>query len=119
MATVVLFHHVQGLTDGVLAFAEQLRAGGHTVHTPDLFEGRTFDTLEEPRRALLAFRETYNGTWLIERHGFRPPAVNGAHWLSSLQSNVTEAQNLSAPHTLPVKAPPNPDAEQSRSESHA
>jgi len=39
MAEVVLFHHVQGLTDGVLAFAEELRAGGNTVHTPDLFDG--------------------------------------------------------------------------------
>ena len=39
MAEVVLFHHVQGLTDGVRAFAEELRAGGHTVHTPDLFDG--------------------------------------------------------------------------------
>jgi dienelactone hydrolase len=39
MAEVVLFHHVQGLTDGVRAFAEELRVGGHTVHTPDLFEG--------------------------------------------------------------------------------
>ncbi len=39
MADVVLFHHVQGLTDGVLAFAEHLRAAGHTVHTPDLFDG--------------------------------------------------------------------------------
>jgi len=36
---------------------------------------QTFDTLEELRQALLAFRETYNGTWLIERHGFRPPAA--------------------------------------------
>ena len=34
---------------------------------------RTFDTVEELRRALLEFRETYNATWLIERHGFRPP----------------------------------------------
>src|SRR3954449_4907947 len=40
MVDVVLFHHVQGLTDGVLAFAAELRAGGHTVHTPDLFDGR-------------------------------------------------------------------------------
>jgi dienelactone hydrolase len=40
MAEVVLFHHVQGLTDGVRAFAEELRAGGHTVHTPDLFDGK-------------------------------------------------------------------------------
>jgi putative transposase len=36
---------------------------------------RTFDTLEELRQALLAFRETYNETWLIERHGFRSPAA--------------------------------------------
>jgi putative transposase len=36
---------------------------------------RTFDTVEELRRALLAFRETYNATWLIERHGFRPPSA--------------------------------------------
>jgi dienelactone hydrolase len=47
MAEVVLFHHAQGLTPGVVAFAEDLRAAGHTVHTPDLFEGRTFATLEE------------------------------------------------------------------------
>jgi dienelactone hydrolase len=39
MAAVVLFHHVQGLTDGVRAFADELRVGGHTVHTPDLFDG--------------------------------------------------------------------------------
>src|SRR4051812_48416030 len=39
MTEVVLFHHVQGLTDGVHAFADELRAGGHTVHTPDLFDG--------------------------------------------------------------------------------
>ena len=36
---------------------------------------QTFDTLEELRQALLAFQETYNRTWLIERHGFRPPAA--------------------------------------------
>jgi putative transposase len=36
---------------------------------------RTFDTVEDLRVALLAFRETYNATWLIERHGFRPPAA--------------------------------------------
>lgn len=46
MAEVVLFHHAQGLTPGVLAFADALRQAGHTVHTPDLFEGRTFDTVE-------------------------------------------------------------------------
>ncbi len=47
MAEVVLFHHAHGLTPGVVAFADELRRAGHTVHTPDLFEGRTFDTVEE------------------------------------------------------------------------
>lgn len=47
MATVLLFHHAQGLTPGVIELAERLRASGHTVHAPDLFEGRTFPTLEE------------------------------------------------------------------------
>ncbi len=47
MSEVVLFHHVQGLTPGVLAFADELRRAGHTVHTPDAFDGRTFDSIEE------------------------------------------------------------------------
>ncbi|HZA71726.1 MAG TPA: dienelactone hydrolase family protein [Propionibacteriaceae bacterium] len=47
MAEVLLFHHAQGLTTGVVAFADDLRAAGHTVHTPDLYAGRTFATLEE------------------------------------------------------------------------
>ncbi|MEU9862475.1 dienelactone hydrolase family protein [Streptomyces sp. NPDC047971] len=47
MTEVVLFHHSQGLTPGVVAFADELRAAGHTVHTPDLFEGHTFDSLED------------------------------------------------------------------------
>ena len=50
MAEVVLFHHAQGLTPGVVAFADELRRAGHTVHTPDLFEGRTFDSLDEGMR---------------------------------------------------------------------
>ena len=47
MTEVVLYHHVQGLTDGVRSFADELRQAGHTVHTPDLFDGRRFDTIEE------------------------------------------------------------------------
>jgi dienelactone hydrolase len=46
MAEVVLFHHAQGLTAGVVAFADELRRAGHTVHTPDLFDGRTFGSIE-------------------------------------------------------------------------
>ena len=47
MVEVLLFHHVQGLTPGVVALADRLRAAGHTVHTPDLYGGRTFPTIEE------------------------------------------------------------------------
>lgn len=47
MAEILLFHHVHGLTPGVTDLAERLRRTGHTVHTPDLFEGRRFDTIEE------------------------------------------------------------------------
>ena len=47
MAEVLLFHHAQGLTPGVQAFADELRAAGHTVHTPDLFDGRTFGSIDE------------------------------------------------------------------------
>jgi dienelactone hydrolase len=43
---VVLFHHAQGLTPGVVAFADRLRHAGHIVHTPDLFDGKTFPDLE-------------------------------------------------------------------------
>ena len=50
MAEVVLFHHAQGLTPGVVAFADELRGAGHTVHTPDLFDGRTFGSIEEGMR---------------------------------------------------------------------
>ena len=46
MAEVVLFHHAQGLTPGVAAFADELRRAGHTVHAPDLFDGRTFGSIE-------------------------------------------------------------------------
>ncbi|MBJ2119737.1 dienelactone hydrolase family protein [Arthrobacter sp. MSA 4-2] len=46
MAEVLMFHHAQGLTAGLKEFAGTLRAAGHTVHTPDLFDGRTFDSLD-------------------------------------------------------------------------
>jgi dienelactone hydrolase len=47
MAEVLLFHHAQGQTPGVLAFAEDLRRAGHTVHTPDLYDGHTFENLDD------------------------------------------------------------------------
>jgi dienelactone hydrolase len=47
MTEVVLYHHIQGLTEGVRSFADELRQAEHTVHTPDLFDGKTFATIEE------------------------------------------------------------------------
>jgi dienelactone hydrolase len=47
MATVLLFHHAQGQTTGFLAFADELRKAGHTVHAPDLYDGNTFEDLNE------------------------------------------------------------------------
>ena len=47
MAEVLLFHHAMGQTTGFQAFADELREAGHTVHTPDLFDGRTFGSIED------------------------------------------------------------------------
>lgn len=47
MSEVLLFHHAQGLTPGVVAFADELRQAGHTVHTPDLYDGQTFADLDD------------------------------------------------------------------------
>ena len=47
MTTVLLFHHAQGQTKGFLAFADELREAGHTVHAPDLYDGKTFADIDE------------------------------------------------------------------------
>ena len=47
MLTVLLFHHVQGLTHGVTAIADTLRAAGHTVHVPDLLDGKIFASIPD------------------------------------------------------------------------
>ena len=66
MTEVVLYHHVQGLTDGVRSFGDELRRSGHTVHTPDMFEGRV------PARFRCTVRRCAppnRNCW----HGWRPP----------------------------------------------
>ncbi|MEV5274321.1 dienelactone hydrolase family protein [Streptomyces werraensis] len=78
MAEVVLFHHVQGLTSGVVAFADELRAAGHTVHTPDLFDGRTFDSLEE-------------GTAYVRQVGFGEVTARGVRAADALPRDVVHA----------------------------
>ncbi|MFT2019824.1 dienelactone hydrolase family protein [Streptomyces sp. 796.1] len=48
-STIVLFHSAYGLRPAVHAAAERLRAAGHEVHVPDLYEGRTVESVEEGR----------------------------------------------------------------------
>ena len=63
MAEVLLFHHAQGQTAGFHAFADELRRAGHTVHAPDLYDGRTFATLDEG----MAYAEQVGFAEIIER----------------------------------------------------
>jgi dienelactone hydrolase len=63
MAEVLLFHHALGQTAGFHAFADELRRAGHTVHTPDLFEGRTFGSIAEG----IAYAEEVGFGEIIER----------------------------------------------------
>ena len=78
MAEVLLFHHAQGLTPGIVAFADELRAAGHTVHTPDLFDGRTFDSLE----AGMAHAKVLGFDTILER---------GVHMADDLPSELVYA----------------------------
>ena len=76
MTEVVLYHHVQGLTKGLQSFSDELRQAGHTVHTPDLFDGRTFDTIQDG----MAFAQEAGFGALAERglaaaEGIGPEAV--------------------------------------------
>jgi dienelactone hydrolase len=63
MTEILLFHHVQGLTAGVHRLADELRAAGHVVHTPDFFEGATFSSIDDGFAAMRARGEGAVGRW--------------------------------------------------------
>jgi len=65
MAEVVVFHHALGLTDPMRSFADALRAAGHSVHTPDLYDGRTFGTIDDG----MAYSEELGGPMAIVERG--------------------------------------------------
>ena len=95
MTEVVLYHHVQGLTDGVRSFADEVRQAGHTVHTPDLFDGRTFDTIEDG----MAFaRETGFGA-LAERGVAAVEAIRPGVVYAGFSFGVMAAQQLAQTRT--------------------
>lgn len=78
MAEVLLFHHAQGLTPGVSEFADRLRKAGHTVHTPDLFDGRTFDSVEK-------------GMEFVQELGFGEVMERGERTVNGLPSELVYA----------------------------
>jgi dienelactone hydrolase len=90
MAELVLYHHAQGLTKGVEAFAEELRRAGHTVHAPDLYEGHTFDTLDE---GLAYAKRTGFGT-IMERGLTAVEGLGGALVYAGFSLGVMPAQRL-------------------------
>ncbi len=90
MTEVVLFHHALGLTDGVIAFADELRRAGHTVHTPDLMEGRTFAELPEG----MAHVEEIGFATVIERGVTAVEALPAAIVYVGMSLGVLPAQAL-------------------------
>lgn len=125
MAEVLLFHHVQGLTPGVRAFADELRAAGHTVHTPDLFEGKVFASLdagmayvgettpaEIRRRALRSVEDLHDGLVLggfslgamrAQELAQTRPGVRGALLVSSCVPVSGESAFGAWPPGVPVQ----------------
>jgi dienelactone hydrolase len=90
VAEILLFHHAQGLTDGVKAFADELRAAGHVVHTPDLFEGRTFDSIED---GVGHAREVGFGT-IVQRGEAAAEGLPNELVYAGFSLGVMSAQNL-------------------------
>src|SRR5687767_13734404 len=90
MTEVLLYHHVQGLTEGVRSFADDLGQAGHTVHTPDLFDGRTFDTIE----AGMAFAREARFGALAERGVASAEVIGRETVYAGFSFGVTIAQQL-------------------------
>lgn len=90
MAQILLIHHIQGLTDGVRSFADELRQDGHTVVVPDLFEGRTFSSIEDG----FAFA-TETGFDVLRERGLAAAAeLSGRAVFAGFSFGVTIAQEL-------------------------
>jgi dienelactone hydrolase len=89
MAEILLFHHAQGQTQGFLAFADVLRAAGHLVHAPDLYDGKTFAELAEG----VSYAEQVGFDVIIERgaaaaEGLRAEIVYAGFSLGALPAQM-------------------------------
>lgn len=90
MAEVLLFHHANGLTPGCLSFAQALRNGGHVVHTPDLYEGKTFADLTA---GVAHAEETGFGT-IVERGRFAAERLSRELVYAGISLGALPAQAL-------------------------
>jgi dienelactone hydrolase len=90
MAEVLLFHHAMGQTDGFTAFADELREAGHTVHTPDLFDGRTFGSIDEG----MAYVSELGFGEIIARSDRAADALPGELVYAGFSLGVVPAQKL-------------------------
>ena len=90
MAEIVLFHHALGLTPGCIAFADALRAAGHVVHAPDLYDGRTFATVTEG----VAHAEQVGFETIIDRGGAAADRLPSSIVYAGMSLGVMPAQKL-------------------------
>lgn len=90
MVDIVLFHHAHGQTPGFHAFGSELRARGHVVHTPDLYDGRVFEDLEEG----VAFAEELGFHELIRRGRQAAEALPSALVCAGFSMGTLPAQAL-------------------------
>jgi dienelactone hydrolase len=98
VAEVLLFHHALGLTAGCVAFADRLRDGGHVVHTPDLFEGRTFASVADGVR----YAEEVGFAAIVERGQRAAEGLPDSVVLAGMSLGAMPAQMLA--QTLPGAA---------------
>ncbi len=91
MTEVVLFHHVRGLTAGVSALGEAWRADGHTVHTPDLFAGHTFDSIADGS----AYADEVGFATLLQRAGAGAAELGGEVVYAGISMGAAYAEYLS------------------------
>jgi dienelactone hydrolase len=91
VAEVVAFHHALGLTPSIRSFADELRAGGHRVHTPDLYDGRTFGTIEDG----MAYSEELGGPLaIVERARAAVESLPSDVFYVGFSLGVLSAQSL-------------------------
>ena len=90
MSTIILFHHVLGLTPSVVAFADALRAAGHECVTPDLFEGRPFDDIPSG----FEYFQDLGDDAFLRRADAAGAAVQGEVVVAGFSLGVVAAQHL-------------------------